>query len=459
MVFAWALILLVVATLAFHFAALYGVFGDPWWFTEIASNWKMMDQTVNVTFWVTGIVFIVVNLFMAWCVVRYRHRKGRTEKAAYEPENKKLEWWLTIITSVGIAAMLAPGLAVWAKFVTPPDDVSLVEVVGQQWAWSYRFPGRDGELGASDMKLVTLDNPLGVDPKDPKGADDVIVNNPELHLPVGKSVKFLLRAKDVNHQWAVPQFRVKMDMVPGMVTHFWLTPTRTGSFDALCEQLCGVAHFAMRGRVVVDEQAKFDEWLAAQPTFQQTSGQVAGDPAAGKALFATCTACHGDNAQGNKEIGAPKLAGQSGWYLARQLASFKHGVRGSNENDTYGKQMIPFASMLADDTAVRNVVAYIGSLPDARPDTSVGGNPERGAKLFATCAACHGDKGQGIWSTNAPRLAGMSDWYLERQLENFRQGIRGTHPQDFHGAQMRSMARALKDEASINDLLDYVHTL
>ena len=158
MVFAWALILLVVATVVFHFAS-------PWWFTEIASNWTTMDQTVNVTFWVTGFVFVVVNLFMAWAVIRYRHRKGKTEKADYEPENKKLEWWLTIITSVGIAAMLAPGLAVWAKFVTPPEDASIIEVVGQQWAWSYRLPGRDGELGESDMKLVTLDNPLGVDPQ------------------------------------------------------------------------------------------------------------------------------------------------------------------------------------------------------------------------------------------------------------------------------------------------------
>jgi cytochrome c oxidase subunit II len=355
--------------------------------------------------------------------------------------------------------MLAPGLAVWAKFVTPPEDASVVEVVGQQWAWSYRFPGRDGELGASDNKLVALDNPFGVDPQDPKGQDDVLVNSPELHLPVGKSVKFLLRAKDVNHQFAVPQFRVKMDMVPGMVTYFWLTPSRTGRFDALCEQLCGVAHFAMRGRVVVEEESDFQTWLGAQPTFRQMVAQAKGDPEAGKASFATCTACHGDRAQGNKELGAPKLAGQAGWYIARQLQSFKHGVRGSNENDTYGKQMIPFASMLADDTAVNNIVAYIGTLSDARPDASVGGNPERGEKLYATCAACHGDKAQGIWATNAPRLAGMSDWYMARQLENFRQGIRGTHPQDFHGAQMRSMARSLKDEAAINDLLDYIHTL
>ena len=248
-------------------------------------------------------------------------------------------------------------------------------MVGQQWAWSYRFPGSDGELGASDIKLVTLDNPFGIDPKDPKVSDDVLVTSPELHLPIGKPVKLLLRAKDVNHQFAVPQFRVKMDMVPGMVTYFWLTPTRTGAFDALCEQLCGVAHFAMRGRVVVDEEPAFEDWLAAQPTFAQTRGASPAMPKPGKALFATCTACHGAQAEGNKELSAPKLAGQAGWYLARQLQSFKHGVRGSHENDTYGKQMIPFASMLADDAAIANVVAYIGSLPDTRPDASVGGNP------------------------------------------------------------------------------------
>jgi len=455
MVFAWALILLVVITVVFHFAAP----SLGWWFTDIASNWTTMDQTVNVTFWVTGFVFVVINLFMAWAVIRYRHRKERTDKAEYEPENKKLEWWLTIVTSVGIAAMLAPGLAVWAKFVTPPDDASIVEVVGQQWAWTYRLPGRDGELGASDMRLVTLDNPLGVDPMDPKSSDDVIIESPELHIPLGKSVKFLLRAKDVNHQFAVPQFRVKMDMVPGMVTHFWLTPTRTGRFDALCEQLCGVAHFAMRGRVVVDEEPAYQEWLAAQPSFAQTAARVKGDAQAGQALFATCTACHGEQGQGNKELGAPKLAGQDGWYVARQLQSFKQGVRGSHENDTYGKQMIPFASMLADDAAMRNIVAYIGSLPDTRPEYSGSGNPERGRKLYATCSACHGAKGEGIWATNAPRLAGMSNWYMARQLDNFRQGIRGTHPQDFHGAQMRSMARSLKDEASINDLLDYINEL
>lgn len=450
MVFAWALILLVIATVAFHL-------WSPWWFTPIASNWTMVDDTVHVTFWVTGIVFVAVNLFLAYTVIRYRH--GKAQRAHYEPENKKLEWWLTIITSVGIAAMLAPGLAVWAKFVTVPDDASVVEVLGQQWSWSYRFPGRDGALGASHNHLVSLDNPFGMDPDDPKGQDDILVASPELHLPLNKPVKLVLRSKDVNHQFAVPQFRVKMDMVPGMVTYFWITPTRTGTFDALCEQLCGVAHFAMRGRVSVDEDTVFQTWLAAQPTFAQAKAAQAGDPAVGQGLYATCSACHGPQGQGNKDVNAPKLAGQASWYLVRQLQNFRHGLRGTDEKDVYAKQMIPFASMLADDAAVRNVVAYIATLPDTRPQSSVIGNPDRGKSLYSTCSACHGGSAQGVWATNAPRLANMSDWYLARQLQHFRDGIRGAHPQDYNGAQMASMAKILADDQAINDLLDYVHTL
>ncbi|MDB6009351.1 MAG: cytochrome oxidase subunit periplasmic domain protein [Gammaproteobacteria bacterium] len=450
MVLAVALVLLVVGTILFHFLS-------PWWFTPIASNWTMMDDTVNITFVVTGIVFVAVNLFMACAVFLYRHRQGR--RAEYSPENKKLEWWLTILTSVGVAAMLAPGLIVWAKFVTVPKEAALVEVVGQQWTWSYRFPGRDGVFGTTDAMLITPDNPFGIDPKDPRGADDILISSQELHLPVNKPVKVLLRSKDVNHQFAVPNFRVKMDMVPGMVTYVWLTPTRTGRFDVLCEQLCGVAHFAMRGRVVVDEQGGFDTWLSKQPTYSETRGQVAGNAAAGQPLYVVCSACHGPQAQGNPTLNAPKLSTQAGWYLARQLRHFKQGVRGASDKDIYAKQMIPMAATLADDTAISNVVAYINSLPDKPPPATLVGDPDRGKSLYTTCAVCHGTAGQGIWSTNAPRLAHMSDWYLARQLHNFQQGIRGAHPQDFSGAQMVLMASILPDDRAINDLLAYIHTL
>jgi cytochrome c oxidase subunit II len=450
MAIAIAVVLLMIGTILFHFLS-------PWWFTPIASNWTTMDDTVNLTFWVTGIVFAAVNLFLAYAVIRYRHRKG--QRAFYEPENKKLEWWLTGITTVGIAALLAPGLTVWARFVTVPEGTSVVEVLGQQWYWSYRFPGSDGALGQTDAHLITLDNPFGMDPDDAQGADDVLVASPELHLPVDVPVKLVLRSRDVLHQFAVPQFRVKMDMVPGMVTSVWLTPTRTGAFDALCEQLCGLAHFVMRGRVVVDEPDDFRKWLDTQPTFAATQSLTAGDPERGRPLFGTCAACHGAAGEGNQTLNSPRLSGQSAWYLVRQLGDFRSGVRGAHEGDIYGKQMVPFAASLADEAAIRDVVAYIGTLPETSAPPTVRGDPNRGRALYTTCAACHGSAAEGIWATNAPRLAGMSDWYLARQLGSFKQAIRGSHPQDFSGAQMIPMARILSDERDVGDLLAYVQSL
>jgi cytochrome c oxidase subunit 2 len=459
MVFAVAIVLLVIGTVVFHIVS-------PWWFTDIASNWDAVDSTIDVTFWVTGTVFVVVNLFLAYCVYRYRHRKGN--EAHYEPENKKLEWWLTGITSVGIVAMLAPGLAVWAKFVSPPATATDVEVLGQQWNWSYRLPGSDGKLGPTDPKLLSAENPFGIAIKkdvktgeviDKSGEDDILISYPELHLPVGAEVKFKLRAIDVNHQFAVPQFRMKMDMVPGMVTSFWVKTTRTGTFDALCEQLCGLAHFAMRGRVVVESETDYKNWLAQQSTFAQIQAATAGDATIGKAQYMVCAACHGDQGQGNRDLNAPKLSGQATWYLIRQIKNFKHGVRGANDRDTFAKQMAPMAQTLPDDAAIKNVVAYIASLPDSRPQHTVTGDPAKGKAIYANCTSCHGEHGEGIWQTNAPRLSSMSDWYLKRQLESFRDGIRGSHRQDFYGSQMSSMARPLQSEAAINNVVDYLHDL
>ena len=130
MAIAIGILLLVVITLLFHFLS-------PWWFTPIASDWSAVDHTVIITFWVTGVVFVVLNAFLIWVVIRYRHRKGI--KAHYEPESHKLEWTLTIITTVGVIAMLAPGLGVWNRIITVPKDAEIVEVVGQQWHWSLPF--------------------------------------------------------------------------------------------------------------------------------------------------------------------------------------------------------------------------------------------------------------------------------------------------------------------------------
>ncbi|VVE70885.1 cytochrome B [Pandoraea captiosa] len=285
------LIVVVAAALAFHF-------WSPWWLTPLASNWRQMDDTLTITLVITGVAFVVVNLFVAWAIFRYRHREGH--RAAYEPHNRRLEAWLIGVTTVGIAAMLAPGLFVYAKLIDPPDNAHVVEVVGQQWQWRFRLPGPDGRLGTSDPRYVSADNPLGLNPKDPANQDNRIVDAPELHLLVGQPVKLLLRAKDVLHDFYVPPFRTRMNMVPGMVTQMWLTPTRTGRFDILCAQLCGVGHANMRGVVVVDDKPAYDAWVAKLPTFAalqaQHAGAAASDPLAAKgkllAQVKGCAGCH-----------------------------------------------------------------------------------------------------------------------------------------------------------------------
>jgi cytochrome c oxidase subunit 2 len=258
MVVAVILVLIVVGSIVFHFVS-------PWWFSPLASNWGYIDDTTVLTFWITGLVFSAVLLFVAYCLFRFRHKPGR--KAAYEPENKRLEGWLTALTAGGVIAMLTPGLFVWAQFVEVPEEATDVEVIGQQWLWSFRLPGADGKLGAADNRLVNFENTLGVSPDDPNGQDDVLIEGGELMIPVDRPVRFLLRSIDVLHDFYVPEFRAKMDMIPGSVTYFWVTPTQTGTYEILCAELCGVGHSYMRGVVTVVTDEEYQEWLTSQVTF------------------------------------------------------------------------------------------------------------------------------------------------------------------------------------------------
>ena len=254
------LTLVTVGSVVFHF-------WSPWWWTEVASNWGNIDDTIILTFWVTGSVFVAVCLFSAYCVWKFQYREDR--KADYQPENAKLEWWLTIGTAIGVAALLAPGLIVWNQYVTVPDDAYEVEVMAQQWYWSYRLPGEDGILGTSDINNMTDDNPFGLNPEDKNGFDDVLISGDDIHILIDRPTKILLRSIDVLHNFYVPQFRAKMDMVPGSVTYYWFTPTRTGNFEILCAEYCGTGHYAMRGRLLVDNEKEYLAWLDEQMTFEE----------------------------------------------------------------------------------------------------------------------------------------------------------------------------------------------
>jgi cytochrome c oxidase subunit 2 len=294
MTMAVTLLLIVVGSVLFHLFS-------PWWTTPLASNWQTMDDTLTITLVITGLFFVAINLFVVYTLVRFRHREGR--RAVREPDNRKLERWLIAGTSVGIAALLAPGLVVYANYVRSPPDALVLEVLGQQWQWHYRFPGADGKLGATDARFVSASNPFGIDPADPAGQDDLLVASDEVHLPLGKPVLVLVRSHDVLHDFFVPPFRARMNTVPGQVSRFWFTPTVAGRYEALCAQLCGVGHPNMRGFVVVEDEASFRAWQATLPTFAKTQVKAPAAPSGagvdarveqGRALAESkgCVACH-----------------------------------------------------------------------------------------------------------------------------------------------------------------------
>ena len=253
------LLLVIIGSVLFHIFT-------PWYSTPIASNWSNIDKTIELTFWMTGGVYVAVLGFMTYCVIRFRNKEGR--RADYEPESKKLEIILTVLTTIGVAGLLAPGLIVWDEYVSPPEDAMPIEAMGQQWYWSFRLPGEDGVLGTTDARNINADNPFGMNKNDPNGQDDILIEGDDLHLELEKPVKFLLRSIDVLHNFYVPQFRAKMDLVPGMVTYYWIRPTLAGGYEILCAELCGVGHHAMRGFVKVEGEEDYKNWLNDQSTFK-----------------------------------------------------------------------------------------------------------------------------------------------------------------------------------------------
>jgi len=246
-------------------SVLFHIF-TPWYWTDIASNWQGMDDTITLTFWIGGGVFVAVCMFMIYCLFRYSYKEGR--KVEYKPEDKKLEKILTWATTLGIAALLAPGLIIWNQYVNVPKNALEVDVMAWQWGWQYRLPGEDGKLGTTKVTNINDENPFGINFDDPFGRDDVLVQSDYINLENNKPVKILLRSVDVLHNWYVPQFRSKMDAVPGIVTFYWFEPNKIGEYEVLCAEYCGVGHYAMRGGVEVQSTEDYKLWLSEQETFQ-----------------------------------------------------------------------------------------------------------------------------------------------------------------------------------------------
>lgn len=180
----------------------------------------------------------------------------------------------------------------------------------------------------------------------------------------------------------------------------------------------------------------------------------------GKVLYALCTQCHGADGGGDPEALAPGIAGLGEWYVLAQLGKFRAGVRGTHFDDIPGMRMRPMSLTLRSEEDVEAVAAYVASLPPVRHEPRLqGGDPQRGAVLYATCAACHGPNASGNEALFAPSLLHTGDWYLLSSLERFKAGVRGANPLDQTGIMMRPMAMTLADEQAMKDVVAYVTQL
>ncbi len=261
--------LLPISLVVIVLVAVITVAGRFWWLPPLVSeHGRAIDQLFIITLVITGIVFVLVQLTLAWLVFRYRSSGER--RAIFYPDNTRLEIAWTVIPAIILATLIFFGGRLWSRIqiAPPPEDAFVVEVWGQQFKWAFRYPGKDGKFGRTDPKLISLQNPLGIDPEDPASQDDIFIpaGEGELYVPVNKPVLVYLRSKDVLHSFFLPHFRVKQDAVPGMVTRTWFVPKKKGQFEIVCAELCGSAHYTMRGVMIVESEEEVRKWLEEQPT-------------------------------------------------------------------------------------------------------------------------------------------------------------------------------------------------
>jgi cytochrome c oxidase subunit II len=243
-------------------ASLYLFIAQPYWFPTLASeHGGKIDSLFMAVLIVSGIAFVLVQGALGFFVARYGANGG--ERASYWHDNPKAEAGLLIATAVILTVLVFFGQRVWASiyFSDEPKDATIVQVTGEQFSWTFHYPGTDGQFGRTDTKLITNTNNIGLDRDDAAAKDDIVSQN-NLHAVVGKPMRVRLRSKDVIHSFFLPNFRVKQDAVPGMGIEVWFTPTKAGQFEIACAELCGLGHYRMRAFLTVDpSQDVFNKWL------------------------------------------------------------------------------------------------------------------------------------------------------------------------------------------------------
>ncbi len=265
---------------------LVGTFGLMTWYSikefsnyqlPIASvHGEVTDKLFWITMAVTGFIFILTHILLFWFPYKYQYKADR--RAAYYPDNNKLEVIWTLVPAVVLALLVISGWRAWTDITDPaPDGAHQVELMGYQFAWEIRYPGKDDILGDFDYRLINASNSRGIDFSDQNSIDDF--PSQSVVIPKGEPVIFKIRARDVLHSVFAPHMRLKMDAVPGMPTRFWFIPTKTTAemrvelgddefeYEIACTEVCGSGHFSMRKVITVVEPEEYRKWYNDQKTF------------------------------------------------------------------------------------------------------------------------------------------------------------------------------------------------
>jgi cytochrome c oxidase subunit II len=250
-------LLLIVAGCGYLFLA------HPYWFPAGASvNATLIDHQFRIAFWVFGALFIVGHLILIFVLSKKPHAESKASQGSWRIEVT----WTLAVTAIFFWFNVS-GEHLWSSMMPTEKRVGEieVEVTGAQFQWYFRYPGADGVFGRTDaQKFAKPDegNPLGIDPNDSAGRDDILSTT--MVVPVGRPVHLHLRAQDVIHSLFIPAMRFKQDTVPGMEIHSHFTPTQVGNYEIACAELCGLGHYRMRAMVRVLSDDEFQKWLTAQ---------------------------------------------------------------------------------------------------------------------------------------------------------------------------------------------------
>ena len=232
----------------------------------------MVDHMLEFCHWFVAVLLFGWTIYFFYAIFRFHH--SRHPRADYHGVQSKasahLEFSVVLIEAV---LLLGFALPLWGKRVNGDQfpantDAVRVHAVAQQFAWNFHYPGPDGVFGKSNLDLVNAGNPLGLDPNDPAGQDDIVVTNGEMHLVNQKPAVVEISSKDVIHGFALEHMRISQDAIPGSRIPAWFRPIRAGKYEIICSQLCGAGHSGMQAFLYVDSQAEFDAWMKEQSDLQ-----------------------------------------------------------------------------------------------------------------------------------------------------------------------------------------------